>query len=52
MHVSQVSLVLGWNWSTQLHMQEVTQLLGENAHFYMGARFVAQAICTIFGQSS
>jgi len=29
------------NQSTQLHMQEATQLLGENAHFWKGAELVA-----------
>ena len=27
----------GGNWSTQLHIQEAAQLLGENAHFRNGA---------------
>lgn len=36
-----VFLGLGGNRSTQLHMQEVSQLLGENAHFWKGAGLVA-----------
>jgi len=40
------------NWSTQLHMQEATQLLGENVHFSKGAPLATQEICTISGQSA
>ena len=29
------------NRSTQLHMKEAAQLLGENAHFWLGAGLVA-----------
>ena len=37
-------------WLTQLHMQEVTQLLGENVHFWLGDGLVAQEICAISEQ--
>ena len=37
------------NWSMQLHMQEATQLLGENAHFWMGIELAAQKIYAISG---
>ena len=42
----------GGNQSTKLHMQETTQLLGENVHFWLGAGLIAQEICAIFGWSS
>jgi len=35
------------NWSTQLHMQEAAQLLGENAHLWNGAELDAKEICVI-----
>lgn len=38
------------NISTQLHMQEAAQLLGENAHFWLGSGLTAQKICAILGR--
>jgi len=33
--------------STHLDMQEATQLLGENAHFWLGVGLATRKICTI-----
>lgn len=49
----QISFARSWReQSTQMHMQEPTQLLGKNAHFFEGAMLFAQEICIISAQSS
>lgn len=45
-----VMLGLRGNRSTQLHMQEPTQLLGENVHFWEGDGLATKEICTTFGK--